>query len=75
VIRDDGSPRKRCRPSRAAGALEKLIRPKQSALENGAASSFQKSWLKALESLGIGAGDKFILRKTKAGVVLKKIGV
>jgi hypothetical protein len=25
-----------------------------------------------VESLGIGAGDKFILRKTKAGVALKK---
>jgi hypothetical protein len=27
-----------------------------------------------VESLGIGAGDKFILRKTKAGIALKKVG-
>jgi ABC-type lipoprotein release transport system permease subunit len=25
-----------------------------------------------VESLGIGAGDKFVVRKTKAGVALKK---
>jgi len=27
---------------------------------------------KLVESLGIGAGDKFVVRKTKAGVALKK---
>jgi hypothetical protein len=27
-----------------------------------------------VDSLGIGADDKFTLRKTKAGIVLKKVG-
>lgn len=27
-----------------------------------------------VERLGVGAGDKFILRRTKAGIALKKVG-
>jgi hypothetical protein len=34
---------------------------------------FSKFWHKVvLESLGIGAGDKFKVRKTKAGIALKR---
>ena len=51
------------------GALEKPPRSKPSALENVAASSSRKNWLKASE---LEPDDKFTLRKTKLGIALKK---
>ena len=51
------------------GALEKLTRLKTVGVGKRGSIIISKE---LVESLGIGAGDKFTLRKTKAGMALKK---
>ena len=50
--------------------VQQLAMPMRLRLENVGALSFQKTMA---EGLGIAVGDKFSVKKTKAGIALKKI--